>query len=702
MESSTKTSATSNGLLLPQHLAELRASGLNDDTIHLAGIYSETDRKKLAALLNRSRWSSTWGDALVFPFNIGGQVVLHRVKPTNPPKRKGGVAKYLSPSGQGSRLYIPPAAVDAIRDVHQRLLITEGEKKSLAACQFGFPCVGLTGVDCWHAKDSTALIPDLAAIPWEGRDVLIVFDSDLADNDHVLLNESLLAAALSARGAKVRVIRLPGGPDGNKVGLDDFLVAHGDRELLKLIEQAEDPEPPDSGELRRPAKEMDPATEAERIAEEAKDDNGVPRLRFWRGTFWLWSRGAYRELESDEIRAKIIRHLRPAFFGIGTGHVGNVEMHLQAVAELSPTVEPPSWLSPKEPTDWPTHEIVACRNGLIHLPTLAADDPAYFAPLSPRLFTHSATDFDFDDNPPKPERWLSFLSQLWSDDQQSIDALSEWFGLCLTPDMSYHKILLIVGPTRCGKGTIFRVLRGIIGHQNTCSPGFGEVAGDFGLAPFFGKSLACIADARLGSKADSTAVIERLLRVSGEDPVDINRKHKPSIASVKLSTRIMLLSNELPRLRDASGAITDRFVLLRIKKNFLGKEDRNLTRELLEERAGILWWAIAGWMRLNERGRFIQPDSCLETFADLRDQNSPVGVFVRERCELDPNYTTPKENVYQAFIDWEKSRGTKFTPSPEDFSKLLYAATQEAVESCRQREGDDRFYSYKGIRLRFD
>jgi len=39
--------------LLPHHAEDLRRSGLSDETVRAAGIFSETDHRKLAALLNR-------------------------------------------------------------------------------------------------------------------------------------------------------------------------------------------------------------------------------------------------------------------------------------------------------------------------------------------------------------------------------------------------------------------------------------------------------------------------------------------------------------------------------------------------------------------------------------------------------------------------------------------------------------------------
>ena len=65
--------------------------------------------------------------------------------------------------------------------------------------QAGFATIGLTGVDCWHRKKSSSLLPDLERIELKGRKVFIAFDSDAATNSNVRENESLLADADKAR-----------------------------------------------------------------------------------------------------------------------------------------------------------------------------------------------------------------------------------------------------------------------------------------------------------------------------------------------------------------------------------------------------------------------------------------------------------------------------------------------------------------------
>lgn len=325
----TATAVDNSRPLFPSHLAELRASGLNDETIRASGIYSEHDRRKLAAITNRQSWSAKLGSALVFPYrDETGAVVLNRVKPERPQLCNGKQAKYISPSGSGVRVYFPPGTNSRIEADAAEVVISEGEKKALAATQAGFCCIGLSGVDCWHKKKSTTLLPDLESIEWGGRIVFVIFDSDAADNARVRENESLLAAALVLRGAVVKVVRLPAGDNGAKIGLDDFLVAHGAAELRKLMDRAEPPESPEPETLRQPANLVDPADVAAKILAACKRD-GLPRLRFWRGSWWLSQDGRYVEQEEEEVRAEVVHHFTRDCFKVNSSHLSNVMLHLR-------------------------------------------------------------------------------------------------------------------------------------------------------------------------------------------------------------------------------------------------------------------------------------------------------------------------------------------------------------------------------------
>jgi len=187
-----------------------------------------------------------YAGGLVFPYrNLEGEVnCFARVRPHCPPTKDGKPSKYMQPKGSPLRAYFPEASLAKLRDGESPIYITEGEKKALALSQLGLASVGIGGFWCGCKKVSTGgheLIDDLAAIPWKGRIAYVVFDYDR--NPQTRRKSTSAARRLAAELHKVGVkevyyAELPPGPDGDKQGVDDYLVANGSDAFRKLVEAA--------------------------------------------------------------------------------------------------------------------------------------------------------------------------------------------------------------------------------------------------------------------------------------------------------------------------------------------------------------------------------------------------------------------------------------------------------------------------------
>jgi putative DNA primase/helicase len=329
-------------------------------------------------------------------------------------------------------------------------------------------------------------------------------------------------------------------------------------------------------------------------------------------------------------------------------------------------------------------------NGLLHLSTrsLAGHTPAFW--------THHSLPFDFDPAAPVPELWLTFLHELWDGDDDSIATLAEVFGYVLAGDTTQQKMFLLVGPKRSGKGTIGRVLTGLLGRHNVAAPTLAGLATNFGLSPLIDKPLALISDARLSGRTDSSIVVERLLSISGEDSITIDRKYREPWTG-RLPARFVILTNELPRLSDSSGALASRFVALVLTRSFYGQENPLLTDELLTEAPGIFNWALDGLDRLVGRGYFVQPASARESIDALADLASPVAAFVHDRCHIGPAATVFVDDLFAAWKLWCDEQGNERIGTKASFGVELRSAVPK-LGKRRLRE-DDRRASYIGIGL---
>lgn len=150
--------------------------------------------------------------------------------------------RYAQPPSTGVCAYLPNCVnwKEVSQDAEYEVIITEGELKAAAASLQGFPTIGLGGV--WNfrvGKEGLWFLPELEGFEWARRVVYICFDSDYMEKPNICLAINALCEELQERGAMVRLLSLPEGDDGKKVGLDDFLLERAPEELKKLLHQAQ-------------------------------------------------------------------------------------------------------------------------------------------------------------------------------------------------------------------------------------------------------------------------------------------------------------------------------------------------------------------------------------------------------------------------------------------------------------------------------
>lgn len=419
-------------------------------------------------------------------------------------------------------------------------------------------------------------------------------------------------------------------------------------------------------------------------------------LRYWRGGWWRWQTTHWIEVDGQTVRSALYRYTEHAIYVSGNTverwspnrhKVGDLIDALAAICILRTDIDQPSWLDDRA-TDG---VIVAVANGLLDV------EQKRLLPHTPKFFNQTSVPFDYDPKAPEPDRWLRFMKELWPNEFAAIQVLGEWFGYVISGRTDLHKILLTVGPTRGGKGVIARVLTTLVGRKNVAGPTLNSLGGEFGLAPLIAKTLAIISDARFAGK-DASVVVERLLSISGEDTLTVNRKYREQWTG-KLPSRLHILSNELPKLGDASTAIVGRIVLLLLSHSWLGREDHELEPALHTQLSGILNWALEGLHRLtvDNKNTFTRAPSADEAIIAMRDLASPVAAFVREKCRVNPNSDVLVDALYAAYRRWAEDNG-HVRSAKSTFGRDLRAAVP-SIKVERPRDGDARSRKYAGIGL---
>lgn len=244
-------STTTQDLLRDDHLRELtEGSGIPLDLI-LERVYRtiETrrtlDEEGFSPSQQRVIYSREGKHAIGMPIHWPGRdPVLGVIKPDAPriQAKNQKPRKYEVRAGLGMVLDSPPRCHADLNNPNVPLYITEGIKKVDAGAARGGCWIGLLGVYGWRGTNEhggKVALPELEDVALNGRRVYLIFDSDIMEKQNVHQALGRLKQLLESRGADVRVVYLPGGENGEKVGVDDYFVAHPDATLDSLHALAE-------------------------------------------------------------------------------------------------------------------------------------------------------------------------------------------------------------------------------------------------------------------------------------------------------------------------------------------------------------------------------------------------------------------------------------------------------------------------------
>jgi putative DNA primase/helicase len=409
------------------------------------------------------------------------------------------------------------------------------------------------------------------------------------------------------------------------------------------------------------------------------------QLRFWRGRWWTWHTTHWTICALDDLKAELLAVLEHAYY-IGSksarlsfdptdSKVTNVIKVMQGMVARRSEAEAPGW------SDGRDGLFVSLHNGILDLATkkLLPHSSDYF-----NLFT---VDCDYDPGAQCPV-WLRTMDAQF--DKLEQDLLQEWFGYVVSGKTDQQKIMVVTGPRRSGKGTSVRCLKRLLGG-NIASPSTSDLMSPFGRQTLIGKPLAVVNDMRV--EGNTAKAVETLLNISGEDDVQIDVKHATQWTG-KLGTRIMLVSNMVPNLRDNSRALSSRFLTLTTKQSFLNHEDKALDGKIAGELSGVVNWALEGLARLEATGRFTRHENADAEMNEQERLSSPVSAFLEDECILGPDQIILSSVMYKYWTNWCTRNGYQPGSSSKFGTDLLGSGYR--IRKGRENSGQRRWH-YQGV-----
>ena len=732
-----------------RHRAHLKLSWLTDETIDASGIKSASG-EQLASL----GFNPKDGPAMVIPYPHPSLVRHYRIRPDNDRAFEDS-AKYRTRSGDTNALYIPLNAWKVTDDPSAQLLVIEGEKKTLAALQAGYVAVGVPGVYGWRSDGGP--IKDLDEFKWRERPVVISFDSDVWTNSDVQEALRRLARELEGREADVRVVLLPEGKDGAKVGVDDFLLANGPVAFKELVDAAM---PLADAALAFIKPGMNPNRSQMTLDFVNRCIGSYPAIRdAYTSKLALameaagYGKQSKRTLSSGITRAiKSIARLEPSggqddcpentaaefLASECTTESGTLTLHLldgqlyiyepssvyRAISDDELKLDIVRWLQANKTqvTRNLVADVAMNVRALCELPAgtpmpawinndpsknnnwlafqgslvqmqLAINGTPFFENHTPEFLTTTIMQFHFMQNAQCP-RWLQFLEQTFEGDTAQIARLQEWFGAHIDLELRLEKFAMFVGEGSNGKSVVLRILAALLGVKNIVSISLDKLGERFQAGRLRGKTANIVSDLE-----DTDKAAEGLLKmlVSQEEITGEHKNQHPFTFVPK--ARHTFSTNAFPRFRDRSNGLWRRLLLF-VFGNVVPEDQQNihLADEIVElELAGIFNWALAGAKRLQENGRFSESELCTREASRYRVECNPVATFIEQCCSVGEGQTVRRSDAYEAYGDWCYKNGHRALSNGKFGQELKRVVP--GLSEARPREATGRTRWYTGVSL---
>lgn len=713
-------------------LADLRKSGLNDETIEHMGVYSVL-RKKEEWMKKHGIYKKIDGqhiaqmtDFYAIPYQQG----FMRVKLENEVDDR----KYLQPMGQSCRLYYMKGEDAKFRKKKCPIIFTEGEKKTAKLWQEldeKYLAIGCCGISTWQK------CVDWKNITLNGRDVWIAFDRP--PHRHPELEDQLLALFffLVKKGANPYFLIYP----DEKV--DDWLAIQPNpkealREAIKKSKAFDNVfdivENPRSNYLMRKLTEFkydkhdiavcwdkyDIAKKAKMNKGTAKamlkkqyirnlqekyeevdwlevDENGQRKvtpgrlaktmlekysdgIAFFRGEFWTYDKATGTWFVEPENGRRILKKIQE--------ELGDDLCRKRIVDDVFSQMKNYAVPEDLEFRFNMYRNFLNLKNGVLNLEdmTLGAHSKDYY-------FTSKiSTSYE-----PMAEchRWKKFLEETELD-SSTIDRIQEWFGYCLVPETRMQRALFLVGPGGNGKSVILETLGKLL--QEYCTSfDIGELFNRFNLVQTENMLVNICADCN-----SAIPVNERIKAFLNGEDMQGEKKGKDSYPFSPFA-RLVFAANDFLTTKDRSHGFYRKFDVIEMTRIFKEHEqDRNLKYDIWEnELPGILIWAIEGLKRLRKEWKFTESEEINEGVKKFKVESNPMLQFLNECCEVDEKMTEYIETktLYDAYVSW------CVDTSHMSFSSTKFGRELKKTVNFVQRKritspcGEKRPWVYKGVRL---
>ena len=271
-----------------------------------------------------------------------------------------------------------------------------------------------------------------------------------------------------------------------------------------------------------------------------------------------------------------------------------------------------------------------------------------------------------------PEAKCPIIEQFFKDvmpNKDDITVVQEWFGYCLYRDYKYHRLLVMEGKGRNGKGETLRLLKALLGIENCAEVSLTVLETEpFAKARLHKKMVNISGD--IGNSAIKN--INMINGLTGGDLQEANRKHLSTVKFTSYAKQTFGL-NELPGVYANVDAFYDRLLLINYPVKFIDKDDIkqeddttlikpkdvDITNKLqtTKELSGLLNWSLKGFQRLEKNKDFSYNKSTKEVKRLYTKKSNSFKSYVETELKFGGDGEIVKKDLRNKYVIWCRENG---------------------------------------------
>lgn len=404
------------------------------------------------------------------------------------------------------------------------------------------------------------------------------------------------------------------------------------------------------------------STASERILEQGPVRYGAD------GRFWVYTNGVWCPGEEDvhrRISNALGERYRPA-------HKNTIRDKLRA------------WVPPIAAE--PVQRFINFRNGLLDWNHPSGPE---LVPHTPEVLSTVQLPIDWVAEEQCPDFRAFMEDVIPKDDHQRV---WEMIGYFLMSGNPLHRIFLLAGGGRNGKGAMLRTIAAMLGEKNVSNVPLRDFSTNrFMTAQVHGR-LANLCGDIDASFIENTG---RLKELSGQDQVNAEHKFGQPFAFTAWCS-MLFSANDIPAAADTSTGWLDRWEVIAFP-NYVGDridptlEPRLQSKESLE---GIAAWAVVCLRNLMANGKFSTSESAVKAKETFAERSNSLLRWLKERAELPYGHGfTPKTSAWRDFQNWNERE--------VDIKKsTFYAEMEKLGPRLGFISGKTGVEGYRGLKLR--